>query len=115
MNVPKPASHALRAPHLSRTRMILALGVAVLADGIQFVLGQLGWMFADEIIDVAAMILVSWLIGFHLLFLPTFVVEFIPVADMLPTWTGCVALVLVWRKKEQTATSPPPPPPYIDV
>jgi hypothetical protein len=41
------------------------------------------------------------LLGFHPLLLPTFVVEFLPVADMLPTWTGCVALVVALRKRQQ--------------
>jgi hypothetical protein len=34
------------------------------------------------------------LIGFHPLLLPTSVLEFLPLADMLPTWTGCVAIVV---------------------
>jgi hypothetical protein len=76
------------------------LAVAVAADGIQLLLGPLGWLFIDEAIDIFAMILICWLIGFHMLFLPTFVVEFIPVADMLPTWTGCVALVIALRRQE---------------
>jgi Ca2+/Na+ antiporter len=41
------------------------------------------------------------LLGFHWLFLPTFVVEVIPEIDMLPTWVGCVAYVVWQRKKEQ--------------
>jgi hypothetical protein len=50
------------------------------------------------------------------LLLPSFVLEFIPLADMLPTWTGCVALVVALRKREQVGTSPPlPPGPVIDV
>ena len=46
------------------------------------------------------------LIGFHPLLLPTLVLELVPVADLLPTWTGCVALVLALRKRERV-TSPP--------
>jgi hypothetical protein len=42
-------------------------------------------------------VVISRLIGFHPLLLPTFVLEFVPLTDMLPTWTGCVALVMVWR------------------
>jgi hypothetical protein len=33
--------------------------------------------------------------------------EFVPIVDMLPTWTGCVALVVALRKKQQTG--PPAP------
>ena len=107
MNFPDQLSRTFRAPRLTRLRIVLALMVAITADGLQFLLGPLGWVFADEAIDVVAMILASWLIGFHLLFLPTFVVELIPVADMLPTWTGCVALVAALRKREQSRAAPP--------
>jgi hypothetical protein len=54
--------------------------------------------------------LTVWIIGFHLLLLPTFVVELIPMADMLPTWTGCVAAVIALKKKGERAS-----PPVIDV
>ena len=91
---------------LTPLRIGLAFAVAVVADGLQLLLGPFGWTFFDEIIDVIAMILEIALLGFHWLLLPTFAVEFIPVADLLPTWTGCVALVVSMRKK-----NPPAPPP----
>jgi hypothetical protein len=83
----------------------------VVADGLQLLLGPLGWVFFDEVIDGIAMIATSWLLGFHLLLLPTFAVEFIPVIDLLPTWTGCVGLLIAMRKREQAAQPPPLPPP----
>jgi hypothetical protein len=48
---------------------------------------------------------------------PTFIVEFLPVVDLLPTWTGCAAIVVGLRKRQQLTTSPPPPGPgpVIDV
>ena len=51
--------------------------------------------------DVALAILMIPLLGFHPLLLPTFLIELFPVADMMPTWTGWVALVVMLRKKEQ--------------
>jgi len=104
MKLPDMLSRIFREPRLTRTRAVLALAVAVVADGLQLLLGPLGWLFVDEIIDVAAMGLSCALIGFHWLLLPTFVVEFVPVADMLPTWTGCVSTVLVLRRKARRAT-----------
>jgi hypothetical protein len=92
-----------RTPLLTTARIWTALAVAAIADGLQILLGPLGWAFFDEGIDVVTMLIESSLIGFHLLFLPTFVVEFIPMADMLPTWTGCVAAVVAMRKREQKA------------
>jgi hypothetical protein len=98
---------------------MLALLIAITADGIQIMLGPLGWMFFDEVIDVITMIAASLLIGFHPLLLPTFVVELIPVIDMLPTWTACIAMVVALRRRQQRRDpSPSPtarPPQVIDV
>ena len=92
----------------------MAYVVAVAADAFQVLLGPLGWTFADEITDLIAMFLIWRAIGFHPLLLPTFAIEFLPIIDMLPTWTACVALVVSLRKKQQT--SPPPREgPVIDV
>lgn len=127
-------SGRLTAPKLTRGRIVLALLVAVGADALQIPLAALP---ATEIIDVIAMLLTMWLVGFHLLLLPTFVIEFIPVAGMLPTWTACVGTVIALRKREQSvkpvidvdattssvppsqilpprATPPPAPPPARD-
>ncbi len=96
---------------MTATRIRLAYAVAVAADIAQLVLGPAGWAFADEILDIAAMIAVTGLIGFHPLLLPTFVLEFVPVADMLPSWTACVALVVTLKKRQQIPAPPPPTPP----
>lgn len=105
-----------RVPPLTRLRIILALAVAVAADGLQLLLGPLGWTFADEVIDVVAMAATIWILGFHVLLLPTFVIELVPVADMLPTWTGCVAAVIALRKRGQKSSPPrPPEKPIIDI
>ena len=93
------------APKLTRGRMTLALAVAVVADGLQLLLGPVGWFAADEVIDVVAMVLTSWVLGFHPLLLPTFAVEFIPVVDMLPSWTACVVAVIALRKRKQSSAS----------
>lgn len=91
----------LRVPKLTLTRIGLALAVAVAADGLQFCTGPLGWAGIDEVIDVVTMVLTSWLIGFHILMLPTFVVEMVPLVDDLPTWTACVLAVSALRRREQ--------------
>jgi hypothetical protein len=43
------------------------------------------------------------------------VVEFLPVADLLPTWTGCVALVVALRKRQQRSVPARTPGTVIDV
>jgi hypothetical protein len=100
---------------LSQTRVRSAYAAAIVTDLLQLGLGPLGWTFADEILDVVAMIVITRLIGFHPLLLPTFVLELVPVADLLPTWTGCVALVMMLRRKQAASTPPVPDGPVIDV
>ena len=94
---------------LTSVRIGLAIAAAMAADGVQVLLGPLGWAFFDEIIDVATMILTCYLIGFHPLLLPTFIVELIPIVDMLPTWTGCVALVVILKRKQHQGGASQPP------
>jgi hypothetical protein len=87
-------------PALSRGRVALALLVAVTADALQILLGPIGWMLSDEVIDVVTMVATSWLVGFHVLLLPTFVLESLPIVGMLPTWTGCVITVVALRRRQ---------------
>jgi len=101
---------------LTPNRVRLAYGIAVATDVLQFALGPFGWTGADEVLDVAAMLLTMKLLGFHPLLLPTFALEIIPLVDMLPTWTACVALVVGLRKRQQRLEPPPPSTgPIIDV
>lgn len=104
-------------PTLTPTRVRAAYVVAVVTDALQMVLGPFGWAFADEILDVIAAAGMWRLLGFHPLLLPTFAIEFLPVSDMLPLWTGCVALVVASRQRQQSMSAPPPPSngPIIDV
>src|SRR5216117_2579634 len=106
----KVVPRIFQSPVLNRERVRLAYAVAVTTDVLQLLLGPLGWAFADELLDVTAMILTWRLIGFHPLLLPTFALEFLPVADMLPTWTGCVAIVVAIRKRQQARVPTPLPP-----
>ena len=82
----------------------------------------LGWFGFDQAVDCVAMILISWAIGFHILLLPTFVIELIPVLEDLPTWTACTVAVIALRKREQQkppsappSVPPPPDKPIIDI
>jgi len=95
------------APRLTAKRIVLAFLVATVADAAQIALGPVGWLAPDEVIDLIAMVLTCWLLGFHVLLLPTFVLELVPVLGMLPTWTACVAAVVALRKKEQRNEAAP--------
>lgn len=118
MNASEKFNAWFRVPLLTRARMVLAMAIAVAADGLQLLLGPFGWAFADQGIDCVAMVLISRVIGFHILLLPTFVIELVPVLEDLPTWTACTAAVIALRKREQNSqppASPPPDKPVIDV
>lgn len=101
-------------PRVTRGRVLLAMAVAVVADGLQFLLGPFGWLFIDQVIDVIAMVLTNLILGFHWLLLPTFATELVPLVDELPTWTACVIAVIALRKREQR-TPPPPEKPVIEI
>jgi len=103
-------------PVLTPTRVRSAYLVAIATDAAQLLLGPFGWAFVDEILDCAAAAVTWRLLGFHPLLLPTFAVEFLPVTDMLPTWTGCVALVVALRRRQAAASGGSAPSgPVIDV
>lgn len=102
-------------PRLNRKRIAAAFAVAVVADGLQLCLGPFGWEFGDQIIDVVAMLLTIRILGFHLLLLPTFFAELLPLVDDLPTWTACVAAVVFLRKREQNSSPPPSPAPPVSL
>jgi hypothetical protein len=115
MNLPDRFHSVFRVPPLTRPRMAVALVFAAGADGLQLLLAPFGWFGADQVIDCVTMVVISRLIGFHILLLPTFVINFVPVLDELPTWIACTAAVIVLRKREQRTPPPPPQKPIIDV
>jgi len=103
-------------PPLTPTRVRSAYTIAVVTDAVQMILGPFGWAFADEILDIIATAAMWRLLGFHPLLLPTFAIEFLPVSDLLPLWTGCVALVIASRRRQpETVPRPPSNGPIIDV
>jgi hypothetical protein len=114
MKLPEKLNRLFRTPRLTRVRIVMALAIALAADGLQFLLGPVGWAFPDQVIDVVAMVLTSWAIGFHWLLLPTFVIELVPVLEDLPTWTACTIAVIAIRKHEQRNV-PPSEKPTIEI
>src|ERR1035438_7299347 len=99
MKLPDKLNRMFCVPKLTRLRIVLAFALAVFADGLQLLLGPVGWVFGDQAIDCVAMILISRVIGFHVLLLPTFVIELVPVLEDLPTWTACTVALIALRKR----------------
>jgi hypothetical protein len=110
ISLPPKVSGGPRSRPLSGRRIILALAVAVAADGLQLSLTAAGWVGPDQIIDLLAMLVLIPLIGFHWLLLPSFILELVPVLDDLPTWTGCVLAVVAIRKHQCKTAAPVAPP-----
>jgi hypothetical protein len=92
-------SRLLEPPVITRGRVWFAYAVAIGTDAVQLLLGPLGWFWVDEVLDVVAMIAISGALGFHVILLPTFALEFLPLSDMLPTWTGAVAFLTTFRRR----------------
>lgn len=44
----------------------------------------------DDALDLAVAAAMTWLVGWHWSFLPTFAAELIPGLDLVPTWTAAV-------------------------
>jgi hypothetical protein len=86
---------------ISPRRIWLARGVAVAADVTQIVFFPvLSEGFAspfDAALDVVVAILLTLLVGWHIAFIPSFIIKALPFADMAPTWT--VAVLIATRGK----------------
>lgn len=59
---------------------------------------------AADVIDVVVALVMLRLLGWHWAFLPTFVVELVPLVDLVPTWTAAVFLV---TRGLETPAAPP--------
>lgn len=110
VNLPDSLRKFGAVPLLTPRRILLATLVAMATDGLQAWMSPLAMTGADGLIDVAAMLLLTRLLGFHILLLPSFLVEMLPVAGLLPTWTGCALAVIALRKREQNYQEPAPGP-----
>jgi hypothetical protein len=78
-----------------------AWAIAITADAVQiiglplFALG--GASPADTVVDAAAALILTGLLGWHWAFLPSLIAELIPGLDLFPTWTAAVAYV-TWQR-----------------
>jgi len=86
-----------------RTAMILA----ILADALQIVVFPLFVEGAesplDDLLDVVMGAILTYLLGWHWEFLPSFFAKLIPGVDLAPLWT--LAVANVYRKSKRTAVA----------
>ena len=101
---PVPAPDVLRQKVARwRGRRRLAFAIAIAADALQIALlplfaGGLASPFANAL-DVAVAAAMILLLGFHPAFLPTFILEVVPLGNLVPTWTAAVWLVTRGQKQ----------------
>ena len=84
-------------------RMRTALLLAIIADAFQIVFSPL--LFegaaspADDILDLCMAGILSYLLGWHWEFLPSFFAKLVPGVDLVPLWT--LAVANVYRKSKR--------------
>jgi hypothetical protein len=85
---------------LSGRRVWAARGIAAGVDLLQIALFPFfaeGSLFPlNAALDLVTCITLILLVGWHIAFLPTFIIEQLPVADLAPTWT--LATLIATRK-----------------
>ena len=84
-------------------RRRIALAIAVVADAAQLAIFPAFFSGATsplaDGLDVAVGILMVVLLGWHIAFLPSFVVELLPGIDLFPTWTIAVLVATRARRR----------------
>jgi hypothetical protein len=82
---------------ISGLRMRTALLLAIVADAFQIVFSPLFFEGAaspaDDILDLCMAGILSYLLGWHWEFLPSFLAKLVPGVDLVPLWTLAVANV----------------------
>ena len=66
---------------------------------------------ANNVIDIAAAVVLIALTGWHWAFLPTFMIEMIPMAELAPTWSLAVYIATRGHGGEDSDEPQVAPPP----
>lgn len=90
----------------SKKQRTIALAVAICADLVQIVFPMFfgeGFLSPfNDFLDVAVCLGLTLLIGWHIAFLPSFLLEVVPIANLAPTWT--IAVLIALRARKESAT-----------
>jgi len=90
--------------HLTPTRLQIAWILAIAVDALQIGLlpltGTLStWL--NNPLDLVAMAVLWYLVGWHWSLLPTFAFELVPFIELVPTWTAAMWLISRRRKAQE--------------
>ena len=104
--IPPPAADAPKADK-KHGNFFLALMIAMAADALQIAVFPFFWHGVGSPLEIALDVLVGLamirLLGWHWVFLPSFVGEMLPLVDELPCWTLAVLFVRREHKKAESA------------
>ena len=88
-------------------RIKAAFAIAVIADLLQMAVFPLfiegAASPADDVLDLGVAGVLSYLVGWHWEFLPSFMGKLVPGVDFVPLWT--LAVVNVYRKSKHLGTT----------
>ena len=88
-------------------RLRAAMILAVLADALQMVVFPLfiggAESPADDILDLTMGAALTYLLGWHWEFLPSFLAKLVPGVDLVPLWT--LAVANVYRKSKRMVSA----------
>jgi hypothetical protein len=88
-------------------RLRAAMILAVVADVLQMVVFPLfvegAASPADDVLDLAIGGAMTWLLGWHWEFAPSFLAKLVPGVDLVPFWT--LAVANVYRKQKRLAVT----------
>jgi hypothetical protein len=94
----------------SGMKMRAAMALAVLADILQMALFPLfvegAISPADDVLDLAMAGILSYLLGWHWEFAPSFIGKLVPGVDFVPLWS--LAVANVWRKSKHIEATDTP-------
>lgn len=100
---PTPGQPVLTPGPRLKTAMVLA----ILADVVQMVVMPLfvegAASPADDLLDLGMAGVLSWLLGWHWEFAPSFLGKLVPGVDLVPLWT--LAVANVYRKNKALASA----------
>ena len=88
-------------------RLRIAMTLAIIADVLQIAVFPFvvegADSPADDILDLCVGGLLTWLLGWHWEFLPSFAAKLVPGVDLVPLWT--LAVANVYRKSKKVAVA----------
>lgn len=91
----------------STRRIWIARVIAIAADVVQicifpFVVQGVASPVNDAV-DVVVCIILVVLVGWHIAFIPSFIIKLLPIADLAPTWTIAVLIATRWQHVPEVA------------